>query len=132
MIRSLCLASLTLLTLWALGAIPTLAEATPDAARSNPILLTAMAGVQVEVPADHLVVFRNDAPGTARVIFRRGDVARVDCQEGRGVERSRSGQYTVQAGSDLLCNLEPGSYRYETLTHHDGGITRTKSRLSVR
>lgn len=132
MLRSFCLASLTLLTFSAMTAVPTLAEAGPDGVRSQPILLTAMAGARVEVAAAQLVVFQNDADTLARVIFRAADADAVDCQESPGVSRSRKGQYTVRGGSELVCQLEPGSYRYETLTNRNGAVTRTRSRISAR
>ncbi len=130
MFRILCLASLTLVTLAVATALPVAAEA--EELRSPPILLSAMAGAQVEVPSDHLVVFQNDAAATTRVVFRKRDIDGVSCQEGAGVERSRRGQYTVRSGAELLCTLEEGSYRYETLTQARGGIERHSSRLSVR
>ena len=131
MLRSFCLATLTLLTFSAVGAVPALAQATPDGLRSQPILLVAMAGARVEVPASQWVVFQNDAEAMARVIFRRGDADAVDCQESSSVSRSRKGQYTVQGGSELVCHLEPGSYRYVTLTSRNGAITRTRSHISA-
>lgn len=132
MLRSFCLASLTLLTLTAVGAVPSMAEAAPDGLRSPPILLTAMAGARVEVPASQLVVFQNDAEAVARVIFRHGDADGIACEEGAGVSRSRQGQYTVRGGAELVCELEPGRYRYETLTNRNGAVTRTRSQISAR
>jgi len=131
MFRTLCFASLTLVTLSVAAALPTAAGAR-DALRSQPILLSAMAGAQVEVASDHLVVFQNDATSTARVVFRKRDIAGVECQEGAGITRSRQGQYAVSSGAELLCSLAEGSYRYETLTQNRGGIERATSRVSVR
>ena len=131
MIRSFCLASLSLLTLTAFTAVPTVAGATPPGDHSQPILLSAMAGAQVEVAAENLVVFHNDAEATSRVIFKKSDRDGIDCEETAGVTRARSGQYTVQPGADLLCSLDRGNYRYETLTQLNGAIQRTDSRVRV-
>lgn len=131
MIRILCLASLSLLTLTAFSAVPLPAAAESPGVRSQPILLSAMAGAQVEVAAEHLIVFHNDASATSRVVFKKSDRDGVDCQESAGVNRARTGQYTVQPGADLLCSLEPGSYRYETLTQQNGTIERADSRVRV-
>lgn len=130
MFRILCLASLTLVTLAVATALPVAAEA--EELRAAPILLSAMAGAQVEVASDHLVVFQNDADATTRVVFRKRDIAGVECEESSGVTRSRRGQYAVRSGAELICTLDEGSYRYETLTQTGGGIARNTSRLSVR
>lgn len=102
------------------------------APRAALVVLPAVAGARAEVPADQRVVFRNDADGTTRVVFHRRDAAGVLCEEGSGVTRSRAGQYTVAPGSQLVCSLDEGGYRYETLTSIDGGIERTRARITAR
>ena len=97
--------------------------------RAALVVLPAVAGARAEVPADQRVVFRNDASQTTRVVFHRRDVSRVDCETSGGVHRARPGQFAVQPGSELLCSLEAGSYRYETLTPINGAIKRSHARV---
>ncbi|MBW2243339.1 MAG: hypothetical protein JRH01_15235 [Deltaproteobacteria bacterium] len=97
--------------------------------RAALVVLPAVAGARAEVPANQQVVFRNDASQTTRVVFHRRDVNRVDCEMSGGVHRTRPGQFAVQPGSELLCNLEAGSYRYETLTPINGAIKRSRARV---
>ncbi len=130
MFRSLR-APFTILALTALLAAPSTGQslATPRAAL---VVLPAVAGQRAAVPADQRVVFRNDAEQTTRVVFHRRDAKRVRCDGAVGVSRSRAGQYTVQPGAELLCSLEPGGYRYETLTSVHGAIERERARIDAR
>lgn len=95
------------------------------------VVLPAVAGARAEVPANQQVIFRNEASQTTRVVFKRRDADRVECEESAGVHRTRPGQYAVQPGAELLCSLEAGGYRYETLTSVHGSIQRRKARITA-
>ena len=118
----------TILSLTLALAVPSLAQSLAGP-RAALVVLPAVAGARAEVPADQRVVFRNEAAQTTRVVFNRRDADRVKCEESAGVHRSRTGQYAVQPGSELLCSLEAGGYRYETLTSVHGSIERTRARI---
>jgi hypothetical protein len=82
---------------------------------------------------DGQVSFRNESEGTTRLILSRRDASAFACQApGEEVSFSRSGQFVLQSGATLTCNVAPGRYRYTTLRHSDGRIRESRATLDVR
>lgn len=79
------------------------------------------------------IVFLNLAEADTRIVFAYRDSGGIACySESEGVVRSRTGQYLLEGGAELICAVQPGRYRYTTLTSHDGSVRKARATLRVR
>ena len=85
------------------------------------------------ISADGKVVFRNRTNGVARIVFQRSDAKSLACtSEGEVIVHAITSQFLLRRDAELSCAVQPGKYKYMTLTHLEDGIHRGKSTLRVR
>ncbi|MEN8182795.1 MAG: hypothetical protein ABFS46_09705 [Myxococcota bacterium] len=130
----------TSLPIFGLAAFATLAICQSGAAETSvrgsleaATLVGVAAAANTNVETGNQVVFQNEGKTIARIVFSRRDEAALQCRpDDDSATRSRPGQYLLAGGAEMTCAPEPGSYRYTTFVHRDGGIRAEKGRLNVR
>jgi len=126
-------AALAAILAWASPA-PAESLATAPAAAVLPVVEVGDGSIDADVRGDGgRLRFRNGADVPTRLVFSRGEAEGLDCRaDGREAVRSRRGQFLLEAGAELACDVEPGSYRFWTLTQRGGDVKPERSRLRVR
>lgn len=85
------------------------------------------------ISSDGKVVFRNRTEGVARIVFQRSDAKSLACtSEGEMIVHAITSQFLLRRDAELSCVVQPGKYKYMTLSHLEDGIHRGKSTLRVR
>ncbi len=125
------LAALALLLLALAGPVAAESAQPPPLAPATLVALAAPDDTQMDRGDE--VVFANGGATAARIVFSRKQDTALGCQpDGRRTVRSRPGQYLLEAGAELTCAPQRGSYRYSIYSQRNGAVREEQARLSVR